>query len=63
MKRGRDEDDAGEHSAKIHRISKIDNLSKLSDELLVRVLSFVPVPALLICQRYVRELRSLWATY
>lgn len=51
MKRARDENDSSEQPAKVRRIS--DRLSKLSDELLIRILSFVPVPSLLLCQGYV----------
>lgn len=52
MKRSREEDDDGEHASKVRRVSKVDRLSRLSDELLVRILSFVPVASLLTCQRY-----------
>jgi hypothetical protein len=54
MKRAREDCDGcdEEHPAKVRRVIKIDTLSKLSDELLVRILSFVPVDSLLVCQRY-----------
>ena len=51
MKRAREDCD-GEPSTKVRRVIKLDRLSKLSDELLVRILSFVPVDSLLVCQRY-----------
>jgi hypothetical protein len=53
MKRAREDYDGSEekHPAKVRRVVKLDRLSKLSDELLVRILSFVPVNALLVCQR------------
>jgi len=53
MKRTREGDDHENHPAKVRRVSRVDTLSKLSDELLVRILSFIPVPSLLVCQRYV----------
>jgi hypothetical protein len=54
MKRVREDCDGydEEHPTKVRRVIKIDRLSKLSDELLVRILSFVPVDSLLVCQRY-----------
>lgn len=51
MKRSREEESHDEHPAKVRRLSRPDRLSRLSDELLVRILSFVPVPSLLVCQR------------
>jgi hypothetical protein len=51
MKRSRVEEDDVEHPAKVRRVSNPDRLSKLSDELLVRILSFLPVSSLLISQR------------
>ena len=54
MKRARDGEDDGEHTAKVQRLLNPDRLSKLSEEILVRVLSFVPVPSLLVCQRLVQ---------
>jgi len=51
MKRAYDGDDDGEHPAKVQRLIHPDKLSRLSEELLVRILSFVPVPSLLVCQR------------
>lgn len=46
------EDCDGEPPTKVRRVIKVDRLSKLSDELLVRILSFVPIDSLLVCQRY-----------
>lgn len=51
MKRVREDYDGETHPAKVRRVIKLDRLSKLSDELLVRILSFVPVDTLLVCQR------------
>lgn len=31
----------------------LDHISTLSDELLLHILSFLPLPALLVCQQYV----------
>jgi hypothetical protein len=50
MKRAHEGED-DEHTAKVRRLLKPDRLSRLSEELLVRILSFVPVPSLLVCQR------------
>jgi hypothetical protein len=50
MKRTREDADYSEQPAKVRRVPAIDRLSKLSDELLVRILSFVPIPTLLVCQ-------------
>lgn len=51
MKRAHDGDADEERLVKAPRLLHPDRLSKLSEELLVRVLSFVPVPSLLVCQR------------
>ncbi|CAO2648502.1 Nn.00g077690.m01.CDS01 [Neocucurbitaria sp. VM-36] len=59
MKRAREEEDDFGHSAKVRRLSKVDNLSSLSDELLIRILSFIPVPSLLICQRVSKKFSRL----
>ncbi|CAN9346268.1 unnamed protein product [Alternaria sp. RS040] len=59
MKRARDGEDDGEHTAKVQRLLNPDRLSKLSEELLVRVLSFVPVPSLLVCQRVSKKFSRL----
>ena len=42
-----------DRAAKRVRPSSPDRLSKLSDELILRVLSFLPVSQLAVCQRYV----------
>jgi hypothetical protein len=54
MKREREDSEHcdGEGPAKVRRLTKVDRVSKFSDELLVRILSFVPVEALLACQKY-----------
>jgi hypothetical protein len=51
MKRAHEGDDDGEHPDKVQRLLHPDKISRLSEELLVRILSFVPVPSLLVCQR------------
>ena len=51
MKRSHEADDEVEHPTKVRRLVKVDRLSKLSDELLVRILSFLPVSSLLTSQR------------
>jgi hypothetical protein len=51
MKRSREEEDGPEHPAKVRRVSNSDRLSRLSDELLVRILSFLPVSSLVTSQR------------
>ena len=51
MKRSREEGDDSQHPAKVRRVAKIDRLSQLSDELLVRILSYLPVSSLLTSQR------------
>lgn len=54
VKRARQEDDAaGSPATKRVRPSSVDRLSRLSDELVLRVLSYLPVSQLVICQRYV----------
>lgn len=53
MKRSREVDDEVEPPAKVRRVARVDRLSKLSDELLVRILSFLPVSSLLTSQRLV----------
>ncbi|KZM26716.1 uncharacterized protein EKO05_0008794 [Ascochyta rabiei] len=51
MKRSREVDDELEPVVKARRVAKVDRLSRLSDELLVRILSFLPVSSLLVSQR------------
>ena len=51
MKRSRMVEDEAENPAKVRRIANVDRLSKLSDELLIRILSFLPVSSLVISQR------------
>ena len=53
MKRTRDDGEYCEQPEKVRRIDAQDRISKLSDEILVRILSFATVPTLLICQRYI----------
>lgn len=45
-------------SAKRPRFAVVDRLSSLSDELILRTLSFVPVPNLTVWQRCVSALQS-----
>jgi hypothetical protein len=52
MKRAREDCDGEYPAPKLRRVAKVDRLSRLSDELLLRVLYFVPVDSLLLCQRY-----------
>ncbi|KAF2016623.1 hypothetical protein BU24DRAFT_462758 [Aaosphaeria arxii CBS 175.79] len=59
MKRNRDEDEVDEPPLKLRRAPADDRLSRLSDELLVRILSFVSVPTLLVCQRVSRKFGRL----
>ena len=53
MVKRRREDEATEtkDSAKRIKPSVVDRLSRLSDELTLRVLSFLPVAELVVCQR------------
>ena len=37
--------------SKRYKFTQFDRFSCLSDELLIRVLSFLPVPSLVVCQR------------
>ncbi|KAF1835248.1 hypothetical protein BDW02DRAFT_548708 [Decorospora gaudefroyi] len=59
MKRAHEEAEDGAPPAKVQRFSKPDRLSKLSEELLVRILSFIPVPSLLVCQRISKKFHRL----
>lgn len=63
MKRGRegDEDDFDEPPSKVCRTINVDRFSKLSDEVLVRILSFLPISSLLVCQRYAATTRLFCA--
>ncbi len=51
MKRSREVENEAEHPAKVRRVANVDRLSKLSDELLIRILSFLSVSSLLTSQR------------
>lgn len=54
MKRAREIDGCSERPAKVvRRDAVVDRLSQLPNELLIRILTFVPVPSLLLCQRFV----------
>lgn len=50
MKRSRADATDSEHTYKRRKTSGSTPLFDLSEELLVRILSFVPVPTLLVCQ-------------
>lgn len=49
-------DDIDESHSKRFKASVVDRLSRLSDELILRVLSCLPVAQLIVCQRYVPSL-------
>lgn len=51
-KRGHEDVPEDERPAKRTRPAHVDRISQLSDELLLRILSFVSVPTLTTCQRY-----------
>ncbi|KAH9883074.1 hypothetical protein J1614_000442 [Plenodomus biglobosus] len=59
MKRSYEDEDHDDYPAKVRRLSRPDRLSRLSDELLVRILSFVSVPCLLLCQRISKKFNRL----
>ncbi|KAF9701617.1 hypothetical protein EKO04_000330 [Ascochyta lentis] len=59
MKRSREVDNEAEPAAKVRRVADVDRLSRLSDELLVRILSFLPVSSLLVSQRISKKLGHL----
>ncbi|KAF9732147.1 hypothetical protein PMIN02_000267 [Paraphaeosphaeria minitans] len=59
MKRAREDGDHNEPPAKVCRLSKVDRLSKLPNELLIRILTFVPLPSLLLCQRLSKKFQRL----
>ncbi|KAJ4289723.1 hypothetical protein N0V90_011053 [Kalmusia sp. IMI 367209] len=59
MKRAREDDGWSEQPRKVRRIPATDRISNLSDEILVRILSFVPVPSLLLCQRVSKKFKRL----
>jgi len=50
MKRTREYDDCDEQTKKVRRVLSKNRLTELSEELLVRILSFTPVRTLLVCQ-------------
>jgi hypothetical protein len=55
MKRARDDGDHSDQPVKVRRVLNVDRLSKLPNELLIRILAFVPVPSLLLCERFVHD--------
>ncbi|PVI08649.1 hypothetical protein DM02DRAFT_578860 [Periconia macrospinosa] len=59
MKRTREDAAYSEQHAKSRRVSASPTLFSLSEELLVRILSFVPVPTLLVCQLICKKLNRL----
>ncbi|KAK9643194.1 hypothetical protein V6Z96_008511 [Aspergillus fumigatus] len=61
-KRSLDSSNTDHRQPKRPRITRVDNqdrLSLLSDELLLQILSFLPIPSLLICQRVSRRFHAL----
>lgn len=44
-------DDDDQHEAKRARATNVDGFSRLSDELILRILSYLPVTELVRCQR------------
>ncbi|KAF2660213.1 hypothetical protein K491DRAFT_589730 [Lophiostoma macrostomum CBS 122681] len=58
-KRARDTDDTGDRPTKLLRVPSDDRLSRLSDELLVRILSYTSVSTLIVCQRTSKKLSRL----
>lgn len=52
VKRGTSVADEDERQTKRPRPNNPDRISALSHELILRVLSFLPVPDLIVCQRY-----------
>ncbi|KAL1602550.1 hypothetical protein SLS60_005966 [Paraconiothyrium brasiliense] len=59
MKRAREDGDHSEQPAKVRRIPALDRLSRLPTELLVRILGYVPVSSLLVCQRISKKFKRL----
>lgn len=54
-KRCRDDEQTDSPPSKRHRggeVDRVDRLSSLSDEILLHILSFLPIPSLIVCQRY-----------
>ncbi|KAK3112654.1 hypothetical protein LTR53_010851 [Teratosphaeriaceae sp. CCFEE 6253] len=59
-KRGREDDvDSRPGPSKRSRPANVDHLSRLSDELTLRVLSYLPVAQLVVCQRLSRKYQGL----
>lgn len=59
MKRQREEETVEDRPEKRLRVPSLDRLSPLSDELLLRILCFVPVTTLNICQRVSQRLHAI----
>ncbi|KAL1967244.1 hypothetical protein VTN77DRAFT_3290 [Rasamsonia byssochlamydoides] len=61
-KRCRDDEQADSPPSKRHRggeVDQVDRLSALSDEILLHILSFLPIPSLIVCQRLSRRFHAL----
>lgn len=54
-KRAREKSDVDGREEKRQRSSSVDRFSGLSDELILRVFSCLPVSQLVVCERYVTE--------
>ncbi|KAK5702167.1 hypothetical protein LTR17_022541 [Elasticomyces elasticus] len=59
VKRAREFSDEGEESSKRIKPTDVDRLSRLSDELTLRVLSFLPTSKLVVCERLAHKYRVL----
>ncbi|KAK4893267.1 hypothetical protein LTR27_008390 [Elasticomyces elasticus] len=59
VKRARDISDEDEESPKRIKQTDVDRLSRLSDELTLRVLSFLPTSQLVVCERLAHKYRVL----
>ncbi|KAK3631493.1 hypothetical protein LTR56_016857 [Elasticomyces elasticus] len=59
VKRAREFSDEGEESSKRIKPTDVDRLSRLSDELTLRVLSFLPTSQLVVCERLAHKYRVL----
>ncbi|KAK5676723.1 hypothetical protein LTS10_010486 [Elasticomyces elasticus] len=59
VKRARESSDGNEASSKRIKPTDVDRLSRLSDELTLRVLSFLPTSQLVVCERLAHKYRVL----
>ncbi|KAL1985568.1 hypothetical protein VTN96DRAFT_7788 [Rasamsonia emersonii] len=61
-KRCRDDEQTDSPPSKRHcggEVDRVDRLSSLSDEILLHILSFLPIPSLIVCQRLSRRFHAL----